>query len=121
MIRCEHPVVLLNPSIKKLTQSYDVIVSPIGTIHLADHHLPKLSLLYPKRCGVTPDTASNYALVNESTGETKPLYIVVPCGRCVLCRKRKSNELAARLYRKNSGRTKRANVNTSPMRGGIRL
>nr|DAH69072.1 MAG TPA: Replication associated protein [Microviridae sp.] len=96
MIRCEHPVVLLNPSIKKLTQTYDVIVSPIGTIHLADHHLPKLSLLYPKRCGVTPDTANNYAIVNESTGETKPLYIVVPCGRCVLCRKRKSNELAAR-------------------------
>ena len=28
---------------------------------------------------------------------------------------------SVRQFRKNSGRTKRANVNTSPMRGGIRL
>ena len=91
-IKCEHPVVLLNPLIKKLTREYDVIVSPIGIIHLANHHLPELSKLYPRPCGVTPDTANNYVIVNESTGETKPLYIVVPCGRCLLCH----NELAAR-------------------------
>ena len=28
---------------------------------------------------------------------------------------------SVRQFRKNSGRTKRANVDTSPMRGGIRL
>ena len=28
---------------------------------------------------------------------------------------------SVRQFRKNSGRTKRANVNPSPMRGGIRL
>ena len=28
---------------------------------------------------------------------------------------------SVRQFRKNSARTKRANVNTSPMRGGIRL
>lgn len=95
-IKCEHPVVLLNPSIRKLSQYYDVLCTPIGVIRLVDKHLPNLSKLYPKRCGVTPDTAANYVMCNESTGETKPLYIVVPCGRCILCRSQKSNELAAR-------------------------
>ena len=96
MIKCEHPVVLLNPAIRKLSQKYNVLVSPIGRIYHADKCLSHLNRLYPRRCGVTSDTANNYFMCDESTGETKPLYIVVPCGRCVLCRRKKSNELAAR-------------------------
>lgn len=96
-IKCEHPVVLLNPSLRKLLSSgYDTLITPLGTLYYADYHFPDLKKLYPRRCGVTVDSADNYSIINGSNGETRPLYIVVPCGRCLLCRSRKSNELACR-------------------------
>ena len=53
-------------------------------------------LYLPKSNGITPDNYEDSFLVNEDTGETVPLYICVPCGKCRICRTRKSNELAAR-------------------------
>lgn len=50
---------------------------------------------YPKKHGVTPDNYEQ-SYVIDSFGETIPLYICVPCGKCRICKNRKANELAAR-------------------------
>ena len=34
--------------------------------------------------------------LNEETGETIPLYIVVPCGKCLICRSKKAKEWTTR-------------------------
>lgn len=38
----------------------------------------------------------NSYVTDETTGETFPIYLEVPCGHCALCRKRKKSQLAFR-------------------------
>lgn len=96
-LRCERPVVLLNPRFRwfamRFTRVYvkNRLVS-ICPAEVSKEYLRKFS---PKKYGITPADVSSCYLVN-SDGEIKPLYLLVPCGSCRLCREKKSRELMAR-------------------------
>ncbi|AXB22592.1 replication initiation protein [Lepus americanus faeces associated microvirus SHP1 6472] len=94
---CENPVILLNPKLRKLTVHCDYMHSPLGDYSLLDKRLFDFRRVRPKICDkLTKDNYNEYFVANSSTGETFPLYILVPCGKCPLCRLTKKNELAFR-------------------------
>lgn len=96
---CEHPVVLINPKVEGYVYFWKncrIIINGKPVKLLASYTAYNPCFYLPKRNGVTPDNYENSFLVNEDTGETIPFFICVPCGRCRICRARKSNELASR-------------------------
>lgn len=97
-IMCEHPVILLNPKFKKLL--WKKVTTAVANGHViwvrCGNLLPDVRLFYPRKTGVTLSNIDSYYLRNDVTGETYPMYIVVPCGRCILCRAKKSRELMFR-------------------------
>lgn len=48
------------------------------------------------------DNIDDYYIVNKHTGETFPMFILVPCGKCELCRDKKSREWAFRAICENA-------------------
>lgn len=93
---CEHPRVIRNPKVGKLLQSFPSVINNVGRViyyHLEG--MPVSSLW--KKVGIpTLENARDFALFDPETGATEPLFYVVPCGKCILCRNRKKKELAAR-------------------------
>ncbi len=46
---------------------------------------------------IDEDTAVKYSLLNDNTGEVKPLFLVVSCSQCNLCVSTKKQKLSTRL------------------------
>lgn len=99
-IKCQHPTVIINPNWRWLARKFGTIVIHGRTVLMLLRYVSMSVEQYyritPRKNGVTPENVDNCYFLNRKTGETAPLYYVVPCGKCVLCRKRKSNELACR-------------------------
>lgn len=92
---CEHPVIIRNPELKNLLikhRSY-TFGSAIHTITWQQSQWYKYRfpewLFSPRKTGVTLETIDNYQVLNVETGEAFPMYMQVPCGKCVLCRSKK--------------------------------
>ena len=96
-IKCLHPTVILNPEARNRALEFHHLVIKNRVI-LYDIRLFLLDIpaYNAKRYSVSPDDLATCYLLNTDTGDTLPLYICVPCGRCLLCRKRSANDLAAR-------------------------
>ena len=95
---CEKPVVLLNPKLSEFVYSHVNVQIYIHDKHVGffnDLRYNDFTQYYPKRHGVTPDNYE-HSYVIDSFGETIPLYMCVPCGKCRICKNRKARELAAR-------------------------
>lgn len=97
-ISCQSPVVLLNPKFFELLRTEDIN----SVRYVTDDECNVISykfrpwapdsyrrFLSPKRNKVTLDNYSNYQIVTKDY-VIYPLYIVVPCGKCLLCRNRAS-------------------------------
>ena len=48
-----------------------------------------------------PVTICRFNIFNEKTGEVFPMFIQVPCGKCVLCRDKKAREWSFRATCEN--------------------
>lgn len=95
---CEHPVVILNPAARKFCYTHSGVHIYIHNSHVAyfvEYTDICFNRFLPRRNDITPSNYE-YSYVVDDDGTTLPLYICVPCGRCRVCRYRKSNELAAR-------------------------
>lgn len=88
-MKCENPTVILNPNIHKHS-SYLNIIADGKKIPIKNGRLPS-----PRSVGATPDNYMNYNIVLPD-GECIPLYILVPCGKCLLCRDKKAKDMATR-------------------------
>lgn len=55
----------------------------------------------PRKYGVTPDNIDEFQVINLKTGECYPMYMLVPCGKCELCRNKKKNEWSFRAICEN--------------------
>lgn len=96
-IYCEHPVILLNPRFRWLCRKFGAIcIRNVRVwVRLTDLY-PDSRFFLPKRNKIRLEEVQTCYFLNEKTGDTAPLYMVVPCGRCVLCRSKKSRELMFR-------------------------
>lgn len=97
-IYCENPVIIRNAQLKYLLTTYKTYVTPNGETTISNSIAEYYKYSFPKwefspyRFGVTSDNIDDYYIVNKHTGETFPMFILVPCGKCELCRDKKSRE-----------------------------
>lgn len=89
---CCNPQIILNKKLylhlnrwgSKLVFTDGIIVRPL------DVHLPS-----PKSVGATKDNYKNWCVLTPD-GECIPIYILVPCNKCELCRDRRAKEWTTR-------------------------
>lgn len=96
-IKCEYPTILINPRLRWLSNSFSrvYIRGRLVAVCPSKIHKEYIRKFSPKKYGITyTDVSDCYIL--SLYGEIKPLYIIVPCGSCRLCREKKSRELMAR-------------------------
>ncbi len=96
-VHCEHPVILVHPNIRWFARystravvrgkTYKQLVG-INPIRFADFS--------PKKLDIQLNEVDSCYFVNDETGEVKPMYLVVPCGHCDICRDRKYREYMGR-------------------------
>ena len=91
---CENPTIILNPNIVRDCYSEP---RPQAFYYAHGEHMKRLhgKLPTPKQSGVTLETLNNWFL-KYPDGEIKPIYMLVPCGHCILCRCKKVREWATR-------------------------
>lgn len=107
-INCSHPVIILNPQFKNLIIKYKHLVTPYYTQILTHSQAQKLIYDFPwskysrYRTHVTSENIDSYYILDPHTGAIYPMYQLVPCGKCAICRDRKSREWSFRAVCENS-------------------
>lgn len=101
---CSHPVIIVNPNLYSLLSVY-------GNYHV-NGSCRVLSRTERFKCecrmsdlkfssnllGVTIDNIDNYFVCDEKSGETFPMFLAVPCGKCELCRNKRSLDWETRCF-----------------------
>lgn len=87
-IYCENPKVIWHPHASKLIQKYRTFTMPSGTYHG--------SVLHVNKNHVNKNNIDKYTIVNPATGETFPMFLIVPCNKCVLCNEKKAQQWSFR-------------------------
>ncbi|MBO4577576.1 MAG: hypothetical protein J5688_02585, partial [Paludibacteraceae bacterium] len=100
-VQCLHPVTIVNPMLPLLIGRFGNYTLFDGFTH---HFRCKHSysyfgyfsqFSYAKRFA-TSDNLNEAYVLDESTGETWPIYLQVPCGHCDCCRARKVDSFSHR-------------------------
>lgn len=100
-VQCEKPAIILNPHLKDLILKYGTYHTPSGIVRLTDDQRSRYFYKFPFstfraiKKQLTEDEASQYYVV-DCYGDEQPLFLVVPCGKCILCREKKANEWVSR-------------------------
>lgn len=100
-VQCENPAIILNPHLKDLILKYGSYHTPSGIVNLTHEQRSRYLQKFPYstfrliKKSLTEDEASQYFVV-DSYGDEQPLFLVVPCGKCILCREKKANEWVSR-------------------------
>ena len=61
---------------------------PSGTYHS--------SVLHVNKNHVNKNNIDKYTIVNPATGETFPMFLIVPCNKCALCNEKKAQQWSFR-------------------------
>lgn len=110
-IYCASPVIIRNSQLKYLITTYKTYHSPAGDVTISNSISEYWKYSFPEwqfspyRCGVTADNIDDYYVINPRTGEIFPMFILVPCGKCELCRDKKSREWSFRAICENATST----------------
>lgn len=100
-IRCEHPVILYNPYLLHIWQKYNAYVikgrEPQLFPPMSSDYIYKFFNKHSLRIQTLVDVQDSY-LLNTSTGEISPIYIIVPCGKCLLCKDKKISDWKCRAF-----------------------
>lgn len=97
-IDCCEPVFIVNPYLQTLiltngnytlfNQRYDLTRTLLSEY---SYNFP-MNIFYPKKNGITVDNMDSCYITDNTTGEIYPMYMQVPCGKCLICCAKKSNE-----------------------------
>lgn len=87
-ISCTNPKVIYHPHSRMLLSKYRHYTDGIHVYHSSCPHY--------KPYNIPHETVDNYKIINPSTGETFPLFLVVRCNKCVLCRRRRISQWSYR-------------------------
>lgn len=97
-IQCSKPAIILNPHLKDLVLKHDNYYinnrrfTPSSNWY--DTFPYSKFRAYKKRC--TLEDLDNFYIVDNTTGDTIPLFMAVGCGKCELCRAKKAKEWSTR-------------------------
>lgn len=96
---CLTPRIIVNPTYIKRCNDYPTVYMN-GKVFGYQRH-PLYSFAYSsfnfRRYGVNSDNINEYYAFNQITGEKIPVYIAVPCGRCLECRESKRSQIYNRM------------------------
>lgn len=95
-VKCLNPVVIINPEAIKRIGDFDYLYLKGVYSYPAEFVVASKAKFSPKRFSVKPSDVDKCFLLSVKTGEVLPFYLVVPCGHCIICRKRKAQALSAR-------------------------
>jgi hypothetical protein len=96
-IKCLHPVILINPEARKKALDFDrIYIRERCQCWVMETFVLEPWQYSPKKWSIKLSDIEHCYLLNSETGNMIPLYIAVPCGSCIICRKRKANALAVR-------------------------
>ena len=96
-IKCLYPVILINPEARKKALDFDrIYIRERCQCWIMETFVLEPWQYSPKKWSIKLSDIEHCYLLNSETGDMLPLYIVVPCGSCIICRKRKANALAVR-------------------------
>lgn len=105
---CTSPVLIINRSLVTSIQYYTHYHTPDSDVCLNLASKAKWSysfpyaLFSPRKNNVTPENYKDYYFYNCNTGNTIPIYMLVPCGHCDLCREKKKSEWEFRAICENA-------------------
>lgn len=119
---CEHPVVIVNPKIRHILIECKGYYTPTGYIELGSHSISLLKLytdrevkrMFSPRKFIPIDNLthneiqkllSEFVCISPRTGEIYSMFIEVPCGKCALCKEKKSREWSFRALCENNTST----------------
>ena len=99
--QCENPAIILNPHLKELILTYKKYHTPLGDVSLSPcivdkyyHSFPYSTFRQLKNELTTCELEQYYVV--DSYGDEQPIFLFVPCGKCILCREKKANEWVSR-------------------------
>lgn len=82
-IYCSDPQIIFHPYAFAQINRYKHYTTPCGKVF-------KSSKLSINKEHVTLNNVDDYKIINPATGETYPIFLVVPCHKCPLCLEKKS-------------------------------
>lgn len=107
-IYCEKPTIIRNPELRELLIHWRAYKTPFDTVYLDDsavdalrYDKDRIKWFNPFRKDCNKDNIEQYVVFNPKTGETAPMYLLVPCGKCRLCCDKKAREWAFRAACEN--------------------
>lgn len=107
-INCEYPVILLNHEFKNNLSKYRSYSLNGYNVTLSLHSACEYQTFFPykmfspRRTGVNFDNIDNYYLIDKHTGSLIPMYVIVPCNKCLICRDKKAREWSFRATCENN-------------------
>lgn len=97
---CEHPRLIINPLLPELVAKYRNYVIRGQFYRVTKCHVHYYNFDYRpfsiKRHNITVDDVETSFVVDYSTGETFPIYCLVPCNGCSVCKQRKISSFVQR-------------------------
>lgn len=117
-IRCLDPKIILNPSLPDLICRYHHVQMRVPDVDRDGNPIPEGFLyecrysqndlcysmaplirhrFHPEQTKVTFDFLPDCVVIDDKTGLMFPIYLVVPCGHCILCEHTKLEALASRM------------------------
>lgn len=105
---CTSPVVIINKTAPANMYQINGYHTPDGDTFLSVDTKRAWTCYFPfglfttLRRKVTEDNISDFYFFNKSTGFILPIYQIVPCGKCILCRDKKKSEWEFRAICENA-------------------
>lgn len=100
-INCLEPQIILNPRFAELVYQYHnyTIRGEYVSRHIRSDQVEqfKRQNWSAGRFGVTADNYKDCYIIDFDSGETFPMYFVVPCGHCCVCRNTKESNIVRRM------------------------
>lgn len=87
-IYCENPSIIWHPHAAQLLAKYRRFSMPSGVYTASVAHVNKDH--------VTKNNIDKYQIINPDTGETFPMFLLVPCNKCKLCNEKKAQQWSFR-------------------------
>ena len=102
-IFCLNPVIIQSHTLAYSLSLYKRYHTPNGIVQIDKDKAASYRYFFPKyqysckRLGVTCDNVDEFYVITFD-GETIPMFMVVPCGKCTLCRDKKKREWSFVLF-----------------------
>lgn len=99
---CQNPAIILNPRLKELVCKHgnytirgEYTEYPESVMAAWCYDFP-YKLFGTRKLGITLDDLDECYILDKTTGDLLPIYMAVPCNKCVICRDKSARDWSTR-------------------------